>query len=265
MTTESQVLIVAGMHRSGTSLATNWLSQCGLYVGDSHVPPDRSNPFGHYEDLEFTALNRSILFDNNLDHMVTKGNRITVSEKRLEEARLLIQRKRKAGPWGWKDPRTTLLLEMWDSLLPEARYLLMFRSPDLVVDSLLRRDFLTATWRSKYRLGSKMQKYYRVWERYNSDICSFYDKNPERVLLFEVGDLLMYDDRVIRVLSTVWGLTLNYVPIYSVFQEDALSMNIGTYARQSHYKHPVTTMAIFRELVSRNKASINRLVFECEK
>ena len=50
--------------------------------------------------------------------------------------------------WGWKDPRTSLLLTFWDSLLDEARYLFVYRHPVDVLSSLVRRrSFACFAWR----------------------------------------------------------------------------------------------------------------------
>ena len=43
------------------------------------------------------------------------------------------------GIWGWKDPRTTLLLDFWDEILEErAFYVLLYRLPWEVADSMQR-------------------------------------------------------------------------------------------------------------------------------
>ena len=63
---QNKTLIIAGMHRSGTSLITHWLNECGLQLGDDFLGAGLGNVDGHYEDLEFLKLHEEILEANNL-------------------------------------------------------------------------------------------------------------------------------------------------------------------------------------------------------
>ncbi len=64
---QPQTLIIAGMHRSGTSLITNWLSRCGLEIGERLAEGNAGNVEGHFEDVEFLKLHEEILNNNSLD------------------------------------------------------------------------------------------------------------------------------------------------------------------------------------------------------
>ena len=137
----SRVLIISGMHRSGTSLVANYLRKCGLYIGNTLVKPDRGNPLGYYEDREILEIHESELNKKGIDAFniderllplnISDGNRLK-AEKVVAQRSGVLQ-------WGWKEPRTTLFLTFWDSLIPEAKYLFLFRHPLAVLDSLLRR------------------------------------------------------------------------------------------------------------------------------
>ena len=48
----SDQLIVAGFHRSGTSLVCQLLHRAGLFLGYDLLGPAFSNPHGHFEDTE---------------------------------------------------------------------------------------------------------------------------------------------------------------------------------------------------------------------
>ena len=62
----SSVLVVAGFHRSGTSLVTEILSRAGLFVGDDLIGANPSNPYGHFEDREVVRLHDRLLADVGL-------------------------------------------------------------------------------------------------------------------------------------------------------------------------------------------------------
>ena len=49
------------MHRSGTSLITQWLYRCGLFVGERLFPPGPGNLDGHFEDMDFLELHVKFL------------------------------------------------------------------------------------------------------------------------------------------------------------------------------------------------------------
>src|ERR1700709_755262 len=55
------VLVIAGMHRSGTSFLASLLHGCGCLMGETLLPADAHNRPGYFEDLEFLDLNRRML------------------------------------------------------------------------------------------------------------------------------------------------------------------------------------------------------------
>src|SRR5262245_26676179 len=115
------------MFCSGTSFVASVLSALGIDLGRELLPPDSNNVRDYFEDSELLQLQRTILSAccpandgghpdwgwtecESLDETGFKGF--------LPEASVLIARRSaRSTPWGWKDPRTTLLLEFWDQLL----------------------------------------------------------------------------------------------------------------------------------------------------
>ena len=62
----SKVVVIVGMHRSGTSLITQWLQRCGLFIGDSLEGPGVGNVQGHFEDIDFLQLHQELLLKKKL-------------------------------------------------------------------------------------------------------------------------------------------------------------------------------------------------------
>jgi len=60
---ESRPIVVAGMHRSGTSLVAELLNAMGIYAGEPGdlAPPDIFNPTGYWEHRVAAEINRDIL------------------------------------------------------------------------------------------------------------------------------------------------------------------------------------------------------------
>lgn len=49
---EPRAIVVAGMHRSGTSLVASLCADAGVDMGARLLGPGPGNPRGHYEDLD---------------------------------------------------------------------------------------------------------------------------------------------------------------------------------------------------------------------
>lgn len=146
----AKTLIVAGMHRSGTSLLAKGLDT-QIPMGPRDAPkqflnvPAPDNPLGHYEDLRFVTLNDKILGaaggswyrppDNNALEAVYGGF--------ISEAKHLIKIRNEeadGGLWGFKDPRTTLTLPFWHNLVESPHVVSVFRNPHDVAVSLMKRN-----------------------------------------------------------------------------------------------------------------------------
>jgi O-antigen biosynthesis protein len=133
-------LIVVGMHRSGTSFVASLLQAAGLDMGSRLMPPARSNERGHFENMDFVEFHmRGLRLSGHDDSGWTASQSLTLSEESASEAREIIQTNARSSAWGWKDPRTTLFLDFWSSVVPDAYYLYIYREPSEVIDSLYRR------------------------------------------------------------------------------------------------------------------------------
>jgi SAM-dependent methyltransferase len=140
-------ICVLGMHRSGTSLAAGILAALGLYLGpeDELLGPTPDNPSGHFESKALVELNDEILETMggrwNAPPPLDPGWQGDRSLNRVRARARGALSERFAGhtSWGWKDPRTSLTLPLWQDLVPGLRYVLCFRNPCDVVASLKAR------------------------------------------------------------------------------------------------------------------------------
>ncbi len=146
-----KTICIIGMHRSGTSMVARLLNLCGLDFGPHHqlLPPNFANPMGYYENNSITyKINEPLL--NRLGGSWDKPPVLSdgwETDPSLDdiyrEARSLIHTLSKSTFWGWKDPRTTLLLPFWKSLVPDLRFVICVRNPLDVAMSLASRDNLS--------------------------------------------------------------------------------------------------------------------------
>ncbi len=165
---EPKTIVVLGMHRSATSLIAKGLNDAGVAMGDDLLSAQASNPWGHFEDIEFIALNEAILraaggsWDNPPPEqaILDQARRYDSSIKALVRAN-----DGNVDPdypiWGWKDPRTTLTIRLYVKHLINPHFIACFRNPYDVAKSLNRRD------------GKPMNEGFNLAKEYNRRLISF--------------------------------------------------------------------------------------------
>ncbi|HEV7667401.1 MAG TPA: sulfotransferase [Thermoanaerobaculia bacterium] len=198
----SHPLVICGMHRSGTSLVASVLQKAGLSIGCDAPDPGLGNPRGHFEDPDFLALHEDMLaaagescFSIGEDFAPPQGAEF------VRRAQALIAERRNFHLWGWKDPRTCLFLDFWEAMLPEARYLFLYRHPLDVALSLWRRN-------GDLELREDPWRAIRSWEIYNRRLLEFRDRNPERCFVAQVPALSADLGVLVRRLRQELGLPL---------------------------------------------------------
>lgn len=243
---QSRVLIVTGMHRSGTSLITNWLYHCGLQVGETLVGADVGNKEGHYEDVEFLRVHEEILAANGYPTTgLIHHKSIQISEYQLEKLKAVLEvKERHFEQWGWKEPRTCLFLHTYRKLIPGAKYLVIVRDYAAVVNSLLKRDFdLYDRERQRHSLltklkwnlfgknrkkkeiyGQRAADYLKVWIDYNEHILeTLQSLPPENYLVVNYYLLEKKDKEVYDLLTESWAFRLKYLPFVKVYNKSLFS------------------------------------------
>jgi hypothetical protein len=137
---------VLGMHRTGTSMATQVLSILGVELGSHERLRGATveNPDGYWEHRGVMDVNIELLRRLGGD-----GRRVPELPDRWwddpafddlrERAQAIFRELGGARPWGWKDPRTTLTFPFWRELIPSLRVVECLRHPLEVFDSLRRR------------------------------------------------------------------------------------------------------------------------------
>ena len=194
--------IVTGMHRSGTSLLAGLLHESHVNMGAQMLGAADSNPKGHYEDIQFLNFHRSVLLDSNLSPFGwTCENSIRFSEDRVKEARHLVLEKQKSDFWGWKDPRTTLVLDFWASIFPTAKFLFAYRSVAEVADSLFRR---AAPCDDVFFHQPKMAILF--WIHYNKKLIEFFDSHFDQCILVESSQLARNPNVFLAKVEDKFGL-----------------------------------------------------------
>ena len=146
-------IIIAGMHRSGTSMVTNILQKLGLTIG--------SKLDSNHESIFFQRINiwmMSLLGSSwdspksfeNIDKDVKENIIIQLNKLLNSRTNSLyfgwssIIKKGSFNeinrPWGWKDPRNSFTSSIWKEVFPHSKSIHIIRHPIDTAESLLRRQ-----------------------------------------------------------------------------------------------------------------------------
>lgn len=215
-------LIVAGFHRSGTSLVGQILNRAGLFLGYEMLGAHRTNPHGHFEDREVVSLHDDILVDNGLTWQVSDQPFPAVGDSHRERMQDFIDRRESDHEaWGFKDPRACLFVDQWKELLPGVRVLIVYRNFAEATRSLHRRhggSLARGVGRTEYhrRFWEERDLALRMWLVHNKALLDFARAHPEDVLAVSF-DMLQQGFPLIRTLNQRWGLSLECVETSDVF------------------------------------------------
>lgn len=217
----SRSLVLAGMHRSGTSLLASVALRAGIDIGSSLMPGGRGNRRGHFEDLDFYRFHERFLERREVSAFaVPDGWRPDPDPVEDEEARALASTDRPL--WGFKDPRATLFLDFWEERLPSPLYLFVYRHPVEVALSLLRRGL-------ELEIQQDPRVAFRAWMTYNERLLAFRAAHPGRCLLWHVAGATRSLDAAVGLLEERLGAPLRREDWGSLFHPDELS---GLQARE---------------------------------
>lgn len=156
-------IAVIGMGRSGTSVLTQLMANCGIYAGEGSEK---------YEHPDGRRINDAILeemFDAKkiLPYGKLPDEEIEVSQHWHSQAHDFIEQMDRAvstskngGMWAFKDPRTTILHKLWlqhfDIIIG------IFRHPTHVVESYMAKKWINGLWKRKRALD--------YWMRFNQSL-----------------------------------------------------------------------------------------------
>lgn len=161
-------VIVLGMHRSGTSMIAGILDRLGINMGDNLIGAMPSNPYGHYEDKEFVELNDRILHAAGGSWYNPPGRKALLEQQNIFKVDILslVQKINNSSEYcGWKDPRTSLTIELFNSYLTAPKFIVCHRAAVQVANSLQKRS------------GIALEKGVNLKREYDSRLVDFFTRN----------------------------------------------------------------------------------------
>jgi hypothetical protein len=174
---------VIGMHRSGTSCLAGCLEDLGLNMGEV-ITAAPHNKKGNRENPRFWPVHDAVLarvgaaWDNPPSEPV-----VWTSDERAALRAVLAEYDVLPQPWGFKDPRATILLDGWFEVLPELQLIASIRHPLAVAGSLAARN--------GYAVGRSLD----IWACYNRAVLRWREQTPFAVIDYDAPD---YEARLRR-------------------------------------------------------------------
>lgn len=175
--TQQTLILVVGMHRSGTSLLGSLLSGLGVAMPGPLLEGDQHNPEGYFERKDITALQENLLIAmgrwwpsaEGLLPLPADWMRQPATQATIETIVHLLKPE-SCGPatviQALKDPRCSLLLPLWRQVAARLglhlKLLLAIRDPAEVMVSLLQRDAVPA--------GMTAERAEQLWWRHNRQV-----------------------------------------------------------------------------------------------
>ncbi|MBI3480633.1 MAG: sulfotransferase [Nitrosomonadales bacterium] len=212
----NRLIVVLGMHRSGTSALTRGLQVLGVNLGDRMMSANESiNAKGFWEDLDLNALNIEMLsaIHNDWHHIAHIEERdvkaLTVAGYFARAAELLHSKIGNSPLFAFKDPRVAKLLPFWKEVFVQSQlnvsYILAVRHPLSVAKSLAKRD------------GFDIEKGYLLW--LGHVLTSLVDSAGERRVLVDYDRLMQSPDRELGRIAKKLDLELDPAELQSYKSE----------------------------------------------
>lgn len=148
-------VIIIGMHRSGTTMIAELLSRFGLFIGWELESYNEAVFFSNRNNKILSACNGGWDNPGMMEPLLcSKEMRNLVSERLKKDThspRIIsylglkryiknISLSQLNFPWGWKDPKNTILLPLWLDVFADAKIIYIYRNGVDVAQSLSIRE-----------------------------------------------------------------------------------------------------------------------------
>ncbi len=227
-------IIILGMHRSGTSYLASVVGAIGVNIGTSLLEAAPDNPRGYFEDRDFVEFQAGVLTrvvpeqgaGSPLGNILVRHvDRIELTPEEREHAVRLTADREGQSVWGWKDPRTCLLLDYWLERYPGATLIAAYRHPLEVYASIIRRQKLQVIGDESLIIDT--------WTAYNSAIARVWAGHRGRKFLIGTGEVFGDPATLAEAIRSRLGLPMpgpaDHLPSFEAAEFTRLPVDRGAH------------------------------------
>lgn len=127
------------------------------------------------EGIEAQEISHILLKAHGINHMNEVSEQISVSQVWNGLAMDLMMSNIDHSRWLWADSNALPLLNYWKSLDKNLAFVLVYNSPQKVVEKLLENAELSA--------ANEIEEIFGQWQSYNRMLLNFYYRNQDRAIL----------------------------------------------------------------------------------
>ncbi len=185
----NNLLLILGMHRSGTSCLAGCLEQAGVYLGSVNQSAE-FNLKGNRENQNIVKLHNDILARGQASWDMPPLEDMPLCPDDVARLTSIINAYPARPLIGFKDPRSLFCLPLWHKAA-RPQFIGSFRHPLETAHSLLRR----AKAQNKYM---SLAKALSLWRVYNGRMLAAYAVSPFPIIRYDVApDVYMANLRCI--------------------------------------------------------------------
>lgn len=204
-----KLIIILGMHRSGTSAVAGALSLLGVDFGRHLMPAAFDNEKGYFENLDVYNVNEAVLslLGSSWDSVLTlppewwRSGELAFYKQHIRE--IILREFDNGDVFAVKDPRLSRLFPLWQEVLDDLhmdyRFILPVRHPLEVALSLVKRNNFTVEkgallW-TEYNIEA--ERHTRAHQRIIMSYSEFLER-PEDFLQALAGKFSIGDSQRVR-------------------------------------------------------------------
>lgn len=205
-------ILIAGAARSGTSITAAMIHYGGAFGGDMRLP-DKNK---HGAMLENTVIRRDVVkpyfesigYDPKAQKPLPNLQNLEIWDRLLSDGRdwavkvkaVITQQGYKGlNQWFYKCPKMCLIWPLWHSAFPKAKWVIVLRDREGIINSCLNTPFMKA-YKDREGWGKWIDKHEKCYEEMidaNLDILHTY---PEKMINGDFSEI----EGVVKSLGLKW-------------------------------------------------------------
>ncbi|NOZ35177.1 MAG: hypothetical protein GXO80_07755 [Chlorobi bacterium] len=199
--------LILGVHRSGTSLMSRIFEKAGVFTGKNQ---NINNEAKFFFDLNNQTLKKNNSTAYNFGTFLSKLQNEKFINEQAEQLKKTVEKKINSNffgikklikyqfaeekiKWGFKDPRTVLLLPVWEKIFAEAKLLIIFRNPVDVCMSIYyfeqKRYLNKLKKRPDLKFEMQLENAFEVWENFTKILLATSKSDNHNSLTVKYEDL----------------------------------------------------------------------------